>query len=89
MAGIKTTVSFTDGSTLEVNASISDADVPRLLAAMAVKYRKPDDQDAAWLIKKWTEDVIVDALNYTQRYEQQLAAEAASAAVQMIPVTIS
>jgi hypothetical protein len=89
MAGILITVTMTDGSTMAVNASISDTDVARLLAAMAVKYRKPENEDSPWLIRKWYEDCIVDALNYTKRYEEQQAAEAAASAVQMIPVTIS
>jgi len=89
MAAITITVTMVNGSTMNVNASIADADVARLLAAMAVKYRMPEGETSEWLIRKWTEEVIVDALNYTKGFEQQQAAQAASAQIELIPVTIS
>lgn len=89
MAAIKITVTMTDNSQMEVSASISDPDVTRLLTAMAVKYRKPESEGTPWLIRKWYEECVVDALNYTKRYEEQQAAEAAAAQVQIISMIMS
>lgn len=90
MAGIKFEVTMTDNSTMTVNASMTDADVARLLTAMASKYVAPEGQEPTgeWLTRKWIEEVIVDALNYTKSYEANLAAQAAVAQVELIPVTI-
>jgi hypothetical protein len=89
MAAIKITVTMVNGSSMEVNAAISDADVARLLTAMAVKYRMPEGETSEWLIRKWTEECVVDALNYTKGFEQQQAAHAAASQIELIPVTIS
>lgn len=90
MAGIEIKVTMTDNSTLSVNATMADQDVSRLLAAMATKYQLPEGQEltSEWLIRKWYEEVIVDALNYTKNYEANQAAQAAMAQVALIPVTI-
>lgn len=42
MASIVFSVTMTDGTTMSKTASVTDADVGRLLAAFATRYRAPD-----------------------------------------------
>jgi len=90
MAAIKLLVDMLDGTTFTaIEVSIAAEDVPRVIAAHAAKYRKPDDEGAEWVLKKWGEEFVVDGLNYTKNFEAQQAASAAASQVTLIPVTIS
>ena len=88
MAGISIVWTKTDGSSFTTTATVSEIDVGRLVMAHATKYNIPLDQVDA-ILAKVGEEWIVMATNYCLQYEKQAAAQAASDAVTMIPVSIT
>lgn len=85
MAGITFGVEMAGGGSIEQIAQVADNDVARIISWALAKYNKQDPADA---IKAWISDVVGTALVAVRDHEAEAAAQAARAAVQLIPVTI-
>lgn len=75
-----------DGSVMTRTASVSDADVGRIIGwAMAYYPTEFDDNGAPieksspWAIKRWVEAIVASSLAKVSAYETQLAVDAANA----------
>lgn len=96
MASIAFVVTMTDGTQMTKTASVTDADVARLLAWGMATFPAENDANGVplarttpWVVGRWIEATVAETFAKILSYERSEAAKTAQDAVSAIPVSIS
>lgn len=91
MATITRTVVLDNGTIINHSVTLNPGDINKVNALLQAKYKNPDgtpSNDLTYLWGKQFEDSIVTIANAVQQMQQQIAAQQAIAAINLIPLTI-